>query len=398
MAASKRSLFIVLLSIIGVLFNSDSTPGQQRLLQKSTITEIEDRLLDLVNLARAQHDRMPLRSSSFLKNIARAHSGDMAKGSLLSHISTSGATYTERLEAQGILFGPHGENVAFSQTYTAEFIHQSLMDSPEHRHNILESKFDEVGIGVFFEEDKGYYITQDFIRPLIADLVHVKQQAKKSLDQIRDSLALPSFDFIPDADHLADRYSQSKAKGDALPAMPPKYKAVPIKFIFLTSSSLESVLPDIQSIDHTRYHSGGLGLSLGRDQDHPGGAYFFTFLLIQGTPYRSLKPEEWKNIWLEHVNRARKESHLTPIQVDHLLSQTAEAISIQARKQYPITLPSSLAAYAVRSYQSNDLTHFPENLMQSLTDPSLVEFGLGIRYQPDPELPIGSFWITVIYR
>ena len=74
-----------------------STPGQQPLQKKSTITEIEDRLLVLVNLARTEHDRMPLRSSPILIALAREHSRDMAKGGNLSHISTSGATYTERL-------------------------------------------------------------------------------------------------------------------------------------------------------------------------------------------------------------------------------------------------------------------------------------------------------------
>ena len=213
------------------------------------------------------------------------------------------------------------------------------MDSPEHRQNILESKFVEVGIGVFFEKDKGYYITQDFIRPLSTDLEEIKQQAKNSLNQIRESLALPAFDFIPDADRLADRYSQSNAAGDALPELPPKYKAVPITFIFLTASSLEIALSDIQAIDHTRYHSGGLGVSLGRNQEHPGGAYFFTFLLVQGTPHHSLKPEDWKNIWLKNVNQAREQARLKPLQAEHRLSQTAETISISAQKRRPITLP-----------------------------------------------------------
>ncbi len=398
MTTSKRSLFIIFLGILGALFISDATPGQQQHQQKSTITEIEDRLFILVNLARTEHGRSPLNSSSILKTAARTHSHDMAKGGRLNHISTSGATYTERLMAQDILFGSHGENVAFSQTYTAEFIHQSLMDSPEHRQNILETKFDEVGIGVFFEEGKGYYITQDFIRSLRTDLDQIKQQTKNSLNQIRYNLELPPFDFIPDADRLADRYSQSKAENTAFPELPPKYKAVRINFIFLTASSLEIALPDIQAIDHTLYHSGGLGLSLDRNQEYPGGAYFFTFLLVQGTPYRALKPEDWKNIWLKYVNQARKKSHLTPIRADPRLSQTAEDISIQAQKRRPIALPPTAAAYAIRSYQTDDLTHYPDNLILSLTDPSLEILGLGIRYQPDPELPTGIFWVTVIYR
>ncbi|NOR15879.1 MAG: hypothetical protein GQ544_09250 [Candidatus Aminicenantes bacterium] len=421
MAATKRSRLIVLLGIIGVLFNPDSIPGQQY-LQRPTITEIEDRLLELVNQSRIQYDRVPLKSSLTLKEIARAHSQDMAKSGNLSHLSISGETYTERLAAQGVLFGPHGENVAFSQTYTAEFIHQSLMDSPEHRHNILESKFDLVGIGIFFEAAKGYYVTQDFVRPLITDyvvsrkdrpgeahaflpeealqanLAQVKHQAKNAFDQIRDSLSLAAFNFIPEVDSLADRFSRSKAEGRDPPAMPQRYKIVPILLLFVTAPSLELALSDIQSIDHARYNSGGLGIRFGRNKDHPGGAYFFTFLLIQSSSYHALSPADWKRIWLDFINRDRKKANLTQLNENLNLSQTADDISNQAQKRLPVTLPSSLAAYAIKTYQTYDLTRFPEGLKHALTTSPIFKLGLGIRYQPDPELPAGSFWITVIYR
>ena len=417
-----RWLKITLLAILGLLLSQGLLPGQKEHLQRPTITEIEERLLELVNLARAGQNREPLRSSSFLRDIARAHSQDMAKGGHLSHLSTSGETYTERLVRQDVLFGPHGENVAFSQTFSAEIIHQSLMDSPEHRDNILKSEFDTVGIGVFFQPDKGYYITQDFIRPLITEyqvyrkdrlgerhpflpdeelltnLAQVKKQAKNALNQIRESLSLTDFDFIPEADRLADRFSRSKAEGRSLPTTPPKYTVVPILYLFVTAPSLEKVLPEIHSIDHAHYHSGGLGISFGRNKDHPGGAYFFTFMLIKDSPYRSQKPADWRNIWLDFINNARNKRNLGKLRENSELSQSAGAISTQAQKRRPIPLSPSFSAYTIRTYTTDDLTRFPEDLERALISSRIVELGLGIDYQPHPELPAGSFWITVIYR
>jgi uncharacterized protein YkwD len=422
MISLKRLGPITFLGVLSLLIGTVSLFGQQPLLQRSNVTEIEDQLLKLINQSRAQHNLEPLDSSSYLRAIARAHSQDMASGGSLSHISTTGETYTERLATEDVLFGHHGENVAFSQTFVPEIIHQSLMDSPEHRKNILKPEFEIIGIGVFFQTDKGYYITQDFIRPLTietelsqkdkpgkttflleehtmqAHLLQVKQRAKQSFGQIRFSRKLPEFDFIPEADNLADRYSRSKAEARRLPELPAKYKVVPVLFVFITAPSLENALPDIQEIEHAQYHSGGLGVSFGRNGDHPGGAYFFTFLLIKGSRHHSLKPSDWKNIWMDHVNRERQKGDLEPVMEIPPLSRNAEEISRQAQKRHPITLSTSLAPYTVRSYFTTDLTLIPQELQKTLTTSRKLALGLGISYQPDPELPTGSFTITVIYR
>lgn len=82
--------------------------------------------------------------------LARRHSQDMASLSRLSHFSTSGKSYLERLVAEALYFADIGENVAFSETFRADIIHHSLMESQEHRRNILTPSFDLVGIDILF--------------------------------------------------------------------------------------------------------------------------------------------------------------------------------------------------------------------------------------------------------
>jgi uncharacterized protein YkwD len=117
-------------------------------IQKKDAPSIEQDLFNLVNVEREKHDLAPVIFSPLLGSLARKHSQDMAGREDISHFSTSGEAYSERLVEGSFYFKKNGENVAFSQTFMPEFIHQSFMGSPGHRANILDPDFNEVGIGV----------------------------------------------------------------------------------------------------------------------------------------------------------------------------------------------------------------------------------------------------------
>jgi hypothetical protein len=78
----------------------------------------------------------------------------MVTENFFAHVAPDGATLTDRLEANGYI-DPDGdwtvgENIAWGQgnISTARAIMVAWMNSPEHRDNILEPEYDEVGIGV----------------------------------------------------------------------------------------------------------------------------------------------------------------------------------------------------------------------------------------------------------
>ena len=52
------------------------------------------------------------------------------------------------------------ENVGCGQS--ADSLHQSFMDSPGHRDNIMDPDFTDVGIGVRFADDGAMWVTQNF--------------------------------------------------------------------------------------------------------------------------------------------------------------------------------------------------------------------------------------------
>jgi uncharacterized protein YkwD len=88
-------------------------------------------------------------------NVAAArHSRDMVRRQYFAHESPTGGTLLSRVRAAGYLRGARsytlGENIAWGTGYlaTPARIHQSLMNSPGHRANILRGAFRNVGVGL----------------------------------------------------------------------------------------------------------------------------------------------------------------------------------------------------------------------------------------------------------
>ncbi len=159
--------------------------------------EIEQGLYDLINRERAKQGIPLLQISKSLISIARSHSQDMAVQSDLTHISNDGKTYAKRLHEAGLFFKGSGENVAFSQSFLPEAIHDSFMRSQGHRENIMDTRFDTIGIGVFYNKDKGYYITQDFMTSLEAKSEkEFREMLEKQIDARRAQKGLAGYPFL----------------------------------------------------------------------------------------------------------------------------------------------------------------------------------------------------------
>ncbi|WP_310734597.1 CvpA family protein [Azohydromonas caseinilytica] len=122
--------------------------------------ELEARMLDLVNEARAREGLKPLRADPEAAGVARAHSHDMFARAYFSHISPEGADPFDRMRRGGLRFVMAGENLALAQTL--ELAHRGLMESPGHRANILRPGFGRVGIGILDGGRRGLMVTQNF--------------------------------------------------------------------------------------------------------------------------------------------------------------------------------------------------------------------------------------------
>jgi len=135
--------------------------------------ELEAQMWMLLNQDRSRADvfdetngrAQPLKWNERLAVVARAHSRKMLEQGFFSHVEPDGRSFSMRINETGIAWEASGENIAiYDSVQGAE---AAFMNEPRfqrnHRANILNNTYTEVGIGVVQGPDGSLYITQDFV-------------------------------------------------------------------------------------------------------------------------------------------------------------------------------------------------------------------------------------------
>lgn len=121
----------------------------------------EAAMLKLVNQERAKAGVAPLDMDADLVQIARLKSQDIITNNYFAHNSpTYGDPFT-MMTNMGIKYVYAGENLAGNPSL--DNAHETLMDSPGHRKNILNPNYTHVGIGIVEGGPYGKMYTQLFI-------------------------------------------------------------------------------------------------------------------------------------------------------------------------------------------------------------------------------------------
>jgi uncharacterized protein YkwD len=368
--------------------------------QKKDAPTIEMDLFNLVNIEREKLGLAPVRFSPPLSFLARKHSQDMAQREDISHLSTSGEAYSDRLVEGGFYFIKNGENVAYSQTFIPEFIHKGFMDSPGHRANVLDPDFDELGIGVVFKKDKGYYVTQDFVRALAPKgRIEAEAEVEENINKIRRVYSLPPISFLKEANRFAQQCSINKAKGRPLPSIPAHFGESHI--VYIRSASFEYVYSKYKDkLLNINYESGGLGIEFSRNEESPGGTYYITLLLFPENRYKSRSNEDLNQIVFRTINDTRESKGLASLIADKELSVRAEKsikMIYSKMNNESITIPR-LRGSTVISYVTKDPTLLPEGLKAKIEN-NFIHFtriGIGILFGKNPKFPRGAFWVAIL--
>lgn len=123
-------------------------------------SEQEQELLALVNEERKRAGVGPLQVDDELREVARAHSRDMWVRGYFAHQDPDGRDAADRVRAARIRYGLVGENIALAPTLP--MVHEGLMNSPDHRANILDARYKRLGIGIVLGGSNGLMVTQNF--------------------------------------------------------------------------------------------------------------------------------------------------------------------------------------------------------------------------------------------
>lgn len=126
--------------------------------------EVIREILVLVNREREKEKLEPLTMNDQLSTAAQGHSENMAKHGKTVH-DLDGKGPLDRIAASGYKHRGWGENVAMTGAPSAEKAVKLWMESPPHRKNILDGKFQEIGIGLARNAKGSTYYTQVFGTP-----------------------------------------------------------------------------------------------------------------------------------------------------------------------------------------------------------------------------------------
>ncbi len=127
----------------------------------------ESTLLSLINQERNGQGLPSYSSDSRLVAAARGHSADMACNEFFSHTGSDGSSSGDRATAQGYSWSWVGENIFAGSSATPQDAFDWWMNSGPHRANLLNSNYQDIGIGYVYLAGSPYggYFTAVFARP-----------------------------------------------------------------------------------------------------------------------------------------------------------------------------------------------------------------------------------------
>ncbi len=125
-------------------------------VEDTSWTAEEQQMLDLINRERASAGAAALKMNPELVKLARLKAQDMVDKQYFGHNSPTYGSPFDMMKKFGISYTYAGENLAMAPTVTTA--HTALMNSSGHRANILNTKYDQVGIGIVSSGGNKYFV------------------------------------------------------------------------------------------------------------------------------------------------------------------------------------------------------------------------------------------------
>jgi uncharacterized protein YkwD len=150
------SFFVVLASVFNLYASAVPFP-----------TADEFRIFNLINQERARARLTPFEWDDELAALARSYSAQMARDGLFDHTDRYGKTVNDRADRAGFnRWRRIGENLFMCAGIrdVSSFAVAQWMNSPGHRSNILDRKFNATGIGIARARNGQIYVTEVFVQ------------------------------------------------------------------------------------------------------------------------------------------------------------------------------------------------------------------------------------------
>lgn len=151
----------------GMISSNSLLPGQPQEPLEPLVDE-ESRFIELANRERIRYRLNTLEVDPVLVKAAREHSRDMYERNYFSHTSPDENKKTAMRRYLAALgerpdYAIVGENLFFCSIVDVNRGQHALMNSRYHRENILDARFDRIGVGVYKAPDGSFWVTQMFL-------------------------------------------------------------------------------------------------------------------------------------------------------------------------------------------------------------------------------------------
>jgi uncharacterized protein YkwD len=132
---------------------ADRCPGALDTPTETTLSAAADTVACLVNAERDKRGLRPVSRDADLSQAARKHARDMVRRGYFSHITPAGSTLGDRLRSAGYGRGQGwraGEALGWGtgSLATPNALVDAWLDSPPHRHILLDAGYRELGVGI----------------------------------------------------------------------------------------------------------------------------------------------------------------------------------------------------------------------------------------------------------
>lgn len=146
---------------------SPTVTPEPEVCQGGVNRSLESEIINLINLERAKESLPKLTEQSQLTQTARLHAEDMACNDFFSHESPANGGVVARVTAQGYAFSAIGEIIGAGYADSQSVI-DGWMASADHKSNILNPDFTQIGVGYAAWDDSsyGYYWVVVFGTPI----------------------------------------------------------------------------------------------------------------------------------------------------------------------------------------------------------------------------------------
>ena len=127
----------------------------------TNLTSDEQEVFNLINNQRKQNGLNELSINNEVQNVARIKAKDMVENNYFSHTSPTYGSPFDMLKSFKVSYNTAGENIAGNSSNSGAVT--AWMNSSGHRANILNSSFNQTGIGVVSSPKYGKIFVQMFI-------------------------------------------------------------------------------------------------------------------------------------------------------------------------------------------------------------------------------------------